>query len=208
MTTSSFVHSVWAVGLLVGFCLIGVAFAAGLGQRRNLLFWRRVKLVSTTLTVIGLVLLLLNFEKTVREMTNPKDYVLNAFIDLKFYLANRIASACGGQPKSEQAKLTCFDVLNIDRQVSFLNLREAKELALITNWQRNPEIDELVAEVNRRVEHINPAIREMGSTTILDPMVRVNLLMLCVLLVIISLAGSIGEAAFQFAQARLQARSS
>src|SRR5258708_31458105 len=108
--------------------MISVALYAGLRQRKNLLYWRRIKLASSLFAAVGLMLFLLNFEKTVRDAigAKSKEYLYAEFIDLKFYITSQVDGACAHEKDSHQAALTCFDLRNIDRQLIRPDLPDAK----------------------------------------------------------------------------------
>jgi hypothetical protein len=203
-STSIFIYIVIGISLTVSVGLIGLGLWAGLTQRKDLVFWRTMKLYSSCLGLVGLLLLLVNFEKTVRDAIGgkSKEYAYAEFIDLKFFVTLHVSSVCAHEKESQEAELHCFDVKNIDLQVLSDNLRDSKPYRLIVNWQKNPKIDEFIEEVNRRLEALNRTIPVAASEeSFLGTQTRINLLIISVLLVIFALAGSIGEAAYQLRQA-------
>ncbi|PYV64598.1 MAG: hypothetical protein DMG97_34440 [Acidobacteria bacterium] len=89
--------------------------------------------------------------------------------------------------------------------MSWLDLRDGRPFHTVVNWQHNPDIDEFIKEVNRRLDDINaniPAARAAESFLSVER--RIKVLMIALILIILSLAGSIGEAAYQLAQAQTQ----
>jgi hypothetical protein len=151
--------------------------------------------------VIGLILLALNFEKTVRDWIGgrSREYALAGYVDLKFFIAREMATACAHEKENEEAKLTCFDIKNIDNGISPLHVRHWQPYLLIENWQKNPHIEGIIDGTNRYLHRINSALPSAASALsfVSDPG-KTDILILSMILVVVSLAGSIGEAAFQY----------
>lgn len=205
--TSLLIYIVWIVAIAIASIMIAWALYSGLHQRKDLVYWRKIKLGSAGFAIVGLFLFLMNFEKTVRDSIGAKnkEYNYAAFVDLKFYVLNQLITACARDKDGRQAELTCFDLRNVDKGLSWGDVRDGKPLHTVVNWQHNPDIDEFVSEVNRRLDDINahnPVARAAESFLSVDS--RIKVLMTALILMILSLAGSIGEAAYQLAQARTQ----
>ena len=186
--------------LAVALVAIGIALGLGFSRKGSLLRWRWAKFISAILGSIGIVMLLFNFEKTVRDIVvkNTRDYVFEEFVDIKFFIAQKLILACSKDQAVEQNKLTCFDYRNIDGQVSLLHVRAPIAFNKIVNWQRNPAIDDFVSELNRRLEIINQAFPVLvEDRSIISNEARINMVAIAILLVIGAVACSAGEAAYQ-----------
>ncbi len=206
--TSLLIYIVWIVAIAIALTMIGIALYAGLRQKKDLVYWRTIKLGSAVFAIVGLLLFLMNFDKTVRDSigAKAKEYNYAAFVDLKFYVLNQVDAACAREKESRQAELTCFDLRNVDKGLSWLDLRDGRPFHTVVNWQHNPDIDEFIKAVNRRLDDINANIpAAQAAESFLSVERRINVLMIALILIIMSLAGSIGEAAYQLAQARTQA---
>jgi len=180
--------------------MIGGALWLGLRRQWSQFDWRVTKLLSALLGAVGIAMLLANFEKTTYDslIDKSKRYAFAEFLDTKFFIAHSLSIACARDQGIEKNRLTCFDYKNIDGQVSSFWVRNSIPFKEITNWQRNPEIDEFVVEVNRRLKNINDAMPPFEeSTEIISDTYRAHFLILSAFLVTIAIAGSVGEAAFQ-----------
>jgi hypothetical protein len=207
-----FVYSQWVV--IVGFAasLIGLALWKGYSRAKTLVFWRGVKLASALLGTVGIALLLVRIDSDTREQFSgeARNILLLEFIDAKAYLAEHTAELCATQtPPGEilhsQAN-TCWDLKNIDAQVSVINIRDIKQFRPIKNWQNNPAIADIITEINRRIQYMNGLFpRDEDRFSLLDDNARLWLLFGACVLLVLAVSGSVGEAAYQFVDARARA---
>jgi hypothetical protein len=118
--TPHFILSLWGLTLAIAFGAIAWGAYAGLRQQYDLIFWRRVKLSSSCLGVIGLALLLLNLEKTVRDTIGgrSKELALVYFYETKFFTTQYVSIVCCHKNDSLEARNDCSDVRNADNIVS------------------------------------------------------------------------------------------
>jgi hypothetical protein len=191
-------------GVFALFC-IGRALYLGLTQRYGLLFWRKIKLASSLFAVIGLVLLILNFEKVVRDTVGGKsrDYAFAEFVDLKFYIARELALLCANADKSPEAQRNCDEAINLDKYARPHHIRNSTKYGRMQHWDGNDATVQLVENANRYFARIDSALPAAALTeSFIDDDKRMGLLVLAIILVILSIAGSVGEAAFQLAQTR------
>jgi hypothetical protein len=198
--TQMVIYGFWIFAVVFALTLIGSALLVGLRGEWSVSRWRMIKLFSALLGAVGIVMLLLNFEATVRNaiVEKGKEYAFAEFLDLKFFITQAVVLACAKDQTIERNRLTCFDFKNIDGQVSSYWVRTSKGINKITNWQYNSGIEEFVAEVNRRLAYINNALPPADEDReIVSSKTRIDLLMLAVLLVTTAIAGAVGDAAFQ-----------
>lgn len=198
--TNFVIYGFWIAASILAAVSIGGALHLGLRGKGTLLDWRIAKLCSGLLGVSGIAMLLLSFESATRKMVveNGKDYAYAEFLDLKFFVMSTLTLACAKDQTIEQNRLTCFDYENIDRQMSSYWVRHSLPIGKIVNWQRNPEIEQFVMEVNGRLERINHALPPLGENREIVPGdTRITLSMIAVILVIAAVAGAVGDAAFQ-----------
>jgi hypothetical protein len=207
ISTNAFIIWYWVITLTIAIGLIGGAAIKGWRDGcEKLVWWRGVKLISSAIGVVGLILLLLNFETLVREMSSrSKAFVDDEFLEAKFYATHLKAVACSKDMSEAKARNECFDFTNIDNQISFARLREGREFSTITNWQRNPALTEAITTLNRKLAFINSAVASANERQFLAFDMRLSVAMLSTILVIVAVAGSIGDATYQYRQARLRA---
>jgi hypothetical protein len=185
-----------ALAIAVG--LIGTSVYLGLKGKGTLAEWRGAKFVATLVGFIGFLLLLTNFDKTLRDVfVKTRELAYRDFVDLKLLVSNKVAIACVNEDQSQETKNHCFDYQNIDKQILFQILEDKKTFSLIKNWQGVPSLQPFVDEVNRRLVAINEAIVTARDADSVVDEYKINILMLALLLVAGSLAGSAGEAAYQ-----------
>ncbi len=197
-----FILTVCGIIAIVAGGTIGWAVSeARKGNPEHLVFWRSVKLVSAILGIIGLVILAVNIEKTVRDTVGGKarEYVFREFFDLKLYTAKHVSIVCSRENDSTEAKYECGDARNIDNALTSLNIRDFTPYGPF-NWPRLPSQDtkKFMDEVNRRVSFINGAMPTAATAdSFLSDEQRINFLFVAALVVVLALAGSIGESLYQ-----------
>jgi len=194
---------------VLALCLIGFAVYVARKRTKGVLLWRRIKLASAVCGTVGLVLFFVNFEKTLRDTISvrARNFAYAEFIDLKLLVAERVSIACAHTQDGRQAALTCSDLKNIDEElVSQVVRDDTHPFAAVVNWQKNPDIDQFVKEVNARLAIINQAIPAGAEAhSFLSDEDRIGLMFLSAIFVIAALAGSIGEATFQLVRFRIEA---
>jgi hypothetical protein len=68
----------------------------------------------------------------------------------------------------------------------------------VSNWQRNPDIEEFVSQVNNRIVGINSLMMTSADRNLdIAEATRANLFVVAALLLLAATAGSVGETAFQ-----------
>lgn len=205
MSINIFVYGFWtiALGLAVGV----ISFAAITAYKstpiatRN---WRIVKVISSILGLVGLVLLLLNFEQLVRDIIigKSRSYAQIEFYEAKFLITHRKSLACAKDMSTDRAKSTCADFENIDQLISADKLRSGSAFGLIRNWQKNPELDQTILELNEHLTDIDRSLRVTSWESAFSDIARIRIAMISVILVILGIAGSIGESIFQYRQTK------
>jgi hypothetical protein len=208
MATSLYVVFLWGVVLIIALGGIGFATYSGLSLRYDLLFWRKAKLFSSFLGVVGLALLLVNLEKTVRDTVAlpSKAFVLGLFYDTKFLTKQFVTTVCSHENDSEEAKRHCSDATNLDNHLNPVNIWDLRSYAPInypTFWETNRDVSEdyrnILRRVNDRFSLIRMALPAANETSFLSENDRIALLVVSAILVSAALSGSIGEAAYQLA---------
>src|SRR5262249_34841319 len=125
---------------------------------------------------------------------------LNArFIELKFYTTFLKAVACSGDQSSREAQNECFDFRNIDNQVGEQILRSGR-LTPPKNWQANPNLEPVIEQVTRSFESMNSALPFANEPALLSYKTRVLVGIFGLILGIVALSLSIGEATYQWRQ--------
>lgn len=200
------IYSQWVIVLGGGICLISFALFCGWRKTKSLEFWRRIKLYSALLGAVGIGMLLVNIDSSTRAVFTGKarDELLLNFIDTKAFIATKMAALCSA-PTTEtlhSRENTCWDVKNIDGQISIINVRDLKPFAPIKNWQSNPKLNELISGVNSRIAYMNGTMpREEDRFILLGDMARLSVMFWAAVLLVLAVSGSVGEAAFQYRDA-------
>jgi hypothetical protein len=190
--TLELVAAVVAIGLIVTSVWLGLKGKGTMAQ------WRGIKFFAALVACIGFLLLLTNFDKTLRDVfVKTRELAYRDFVDLKLLVSNRVAIACVNEDESQETRNRCFDYRNIDRQLLLYNLENKKTFSLIKNWQGVPSLQPFVDEVNRQLETINREIVSSRDADGIFDTYKTDILMLALFLVAGSLAGSAGEAAYQ-----------
>jgi hypothetical protein len=200
------VYVLWGFSAVVGVVIIGGAFFAGMSKKRpySLIFWKRVKLISAVLSTISLVLFILSFEQLVRGVLQPgsKEWADDRFLELKLEVMLEKATACAKDDAKSQAM--CGLWKNIDNGFHVDLIRAGHKLAKISDWQRGAGISSEVQEkINRTIETINGSVRIASLRPMFSSENRIWIAVFAAYLLIFAVAGSVGEAAFQYRQAQL-----
>src|SRR6266699_1830305 len=110
------VYVVWALSALCAFGLIGLALYSGMRDQNpaSLLFWRRVKLGSALLGIVGLALLVISFDQLIHDniRNQGREYSADRFLEAKLILAHQLAIFCS--QTSPEAKTACGEIRNVD----------------------------------------------------------------------------------------------
>jgi hypothetical protein len=219
------VYSVWLIAAVLSLLLIGLAIARGYSKKSQLTLvdWRGIKLVATLFGCVSLFLFVLSFDQLVRgsSQSESEAYLDDRFYELKLITADEKATACSRS--DEDSKNLCTAWKNIDAGFQIDYLREGKELSQISDWQafclrqdeqkrcsfpekqdeqkrclipekRREQVDRLVCQINRTVPRA-------AARLILRPEARLSIALVATLTLIFSIAGSVGEAAYQLRQA-------
>jgi hypothetical protein len=207
MSFSTFVYTAWIVIGVLALVLVVAALTLGLLHKFSVKFWRKVKLATALLGVFGLFFLLINFERIARDtfFEEAKHLSFLEFLDMKFFIAQSTAKACLTPSRRE----ACDYMRNLDGVMSFIDMRDFNELPTIENWTFDSSLDDFVSDVNSRVDAINLFMPTKNRYyKILSTESRIIITLFGVLCIIIAMAGSVGDAAFQLADANAQERRS
>lgn len=198
------VYVIWTVTGVLATWSIRSALRAGLNNANKpaLLFWRRVKLGSAVLGVVGLGPLLLSLDQLVRDSTRvqSREYSMDRFYEAKFLLAHQLAVTCGRD--SRDAQEGCKDLQNIDNGFNMITVRDGVQLSPVTTWQRRPAVEPIAERLNSLVADINRTSPAGVDRSLLSVERRIQVAWFAAMLVTLAIAGSVGEAAFQLRQAK------
>jgi hypothetical protein len=208
MDSSGFILLFWCLALLIAVIAIGWSIYKGLNQRYDLLFWRTIKFYASCLGILGLVLLLLNMEKTIRDSIGGKNREL-AFVNLyetRFFTTQYVSATCAHKEENKQAATDCDEARNADRLVSssfILNNQFYPTLGYTQIQYRSKETEAFIQKVNKRLSYINTLMPEAANTgSFFSDDTRIKFFLLASILLSLSIAGSIGESAYQLKQAQ------
>lgn len=203
MNSSGFIFLFWCLALLIAVIAIGWSTYEGLNQRYDLIFWRTIKFYASCLGILGLVLLLLNMEKTIRDSIGgkSKELALINLYETRFFTTQYVSTTCAHKDENRQAAIDCGEAINADNLVrsSFiLNNQLYPTLGYQQMQYRSKETDAFIHEVNKRLSSINTLIPEAanGGSFFSDD-TRTKFFLLASILLSLSIAGSIGESAYQ-----------
>jgi hypothetical protein len=203
LTVNTFVYGFWIIGALLAIVVIPLfALKAWRSGSDQALLWRGVKVMASALGLVGLFLLLLNFEQVVRSsvVDDSKEYALTTFLEAKFIITKETSVACSKDMANQQARLTCGDFQNIDNQISFIKLRDDMGFGQLTNWQNNPVLDPVIRQLNTYLANIDQTRRAFRAPRTFSFESRFGITLISTLLVILAIAGSLSESIFQFRQ--------
>jgi hypothetical protein len=204
-----FVYGFWTFAGLIAVGVIGGAFIFGIrdGNPSSITFWRFIKLASSVLSIVGLVLLLVSFEQTVRDSmrAGSKEWVQDRFLEVKFIIERERAVACARQDTSSQDACKLLD--NINNGIVIDYIRSGRGISLVTDRQLGNKLPiSWQKDLNRVIEQMNGSITLAASKPTFSIETRIRIAMLAVIVLILSLAGSVGEAAYQYRQAKTTTR--
>jgi hypothetical protein len=196
----TFVYGGW---LIVGAVLIVSVIAAlifGLRGKGTLVQWRLVKLFSAMAGAFGVFFLMLNFETLVRAnfVGDPTPAQILTYVHTKFLVAKRLATDCGTKPINAAQERVCSDLSTIMDLISYIPVRDGKEIDKIDTPNRAPELSKFLSALNLSIDQTNmyaPNKEDLYKTLPRDS--RVMLTLLAGFLLSLAVAGSVGEAAFQ-----------
>ncbi|MCK1354638.1 hypothetical protein IVB56_27210 [Bradyrhizobium sp. CW7] len=202
-----------AIGILASTCVvIGLALYVGLLGRGSLVLWRTMKLYSVLVGVISLVLLALAFDKTVRDATaqQQRDYANREFVKLRLRVKDEIDDSCNDIAKSRDCKSLMAFQSSIEQAYLGGNSQlDPSTLGMIEFYMRGDKIVGIdpTYQLGQMVLNINAAIGIAANAEKRWENVRRWVLLSGLLVLSFSVAGSVGEAAFQLAQARAARKS-
>jgi hypothetical protein len=126
-----FVYAQWLIFIALAIVSVGTAMFFGWRGRGTLVFWRKVKVMSSLLGLIGLFFLLLNLESSARQSVDARNIQFLEFLDVKIRLTQKIGEWCKRGEQDEQGKLTCFDLHNMDNIINFVTVRDGTQLRAV-----------------------------------------------------------------------------
>jgi hypothetical protein len=198
---------------LIYMAVAGVLIVGGVGWMlykglrdsniKSMPYWRRIKLLSALLGVVGLLLFILGFESLVQSAfrQGSKDWMEDNFYAAKLLLAHERAVACA---KSDAlSKDACANLNNINNGLNLDVMRQGRETSLVTDWQLGTSLSkDFQTAMNRLLQASNDGVRLGTTRPMLPTDVRINVAIIATLLLIISVAGSVGEAAYQYTMSK------
>jgi hypothetical protein len=197
----------WVFAFVSALILIPwVGAMAWRGTPAHALFWREVKLISAFLALVGFFLLTLSFEAVMRStaVDPAREYVNNSFIELKFDISLRAAIECSKDQSVLDNRNHCFDYTNLSGIIDNHWRSKATTFTPVTNWQGNPALQPSIHKVNSYLDSIYAARRGYSAEPIFSVKTRLFIVAISVLLVLLSVAGSLGESVYQYRQTRNQ----
>ncbi len=208
----SFVLGYWIFVSVFSFILISSSLYVGLRKKFGIIFWREAKLISSIIGSVGIVSLLISFDSSTHEQFGTRSIQLakEELLDTKFLVAEYLHDHCPSGVIAGEDKNTCFDFKNIDRQLSMSVLGDAiehsRKLKNVENLPKNPVLSDQnntndpyspLNTINSRINLINGLMKTEYKTPVVSDEEKLNFSMFSILFVVIALAGTVGEAAFQ-----------
>jgi hypothetical protein len=185
----------WIVTL--GLLLVSTATALVLGWRGNfdLRTWRYIKLISTLLGAVGVVVFLSNFELTITKSTadESEHRRLLEFIETKSRILEKIALSCGDR-QSE----VCNLALSANGVTSYIDIRDGKDFQSVGPMPSDAGGQAFADDIRQRIRDMNESLAFTRDVrTVLSNSNREALLFVGQICIVLALAGSAGETAFQ-----------
>ena len=196
----TFIYAAWGVVILLAVIVVCGAFYAGWQRLWGEVFWRKAKVGASVLAMVGIGLLLLNFDISTRAIwkDSAQELLLLEFIEARVNIATSMAALCSETAGLPDGKNTCWDLKNIDGQLSSLNPRDRKHYQHIKHWQNNPRIEEAGERANRQIDWMNQMMfTDADRYQIVPKRDRPTVLFIVAILLVLSTGGSVGEAVFQ-----------
>lgn len=199
MSLPDFVYGVSAFVGALALCLVGLAFFLGYRKVGSTRRWRCIKLVSNFAGLVGIGLLLMNFEATLRQgfSGGPTMDAVLTFIEAKTQVLEEMAVTCGDQARTNAERL-CADLRHMHRLQHYTSVRDGKPLPLLREDQYSSEARPFLKRLNAAIEQVNLfAKRPEDQWELVSREGKSKLLLGAALFLALAVAGSIGEAAFQ-----------
>lgn len=170
--------------------------------------WRLIKVICTFCGLVGFGILVVSFEQFLRstEVSDAEKFITKNFLQAKIFLAEGTALFCARASVDPSFNPTCNDMRNFDSSVSFVTLFEGLPFEALVNSRNDQNLDATISQVNYNLNMINEANRGFGMKPMFRNDTRMLLSIFSMLLVLVATTGSVGEAIFQFQQARRDAR--
>jgi hypothetical protein len=204
----------WGFAILLATIAIPLTLrAAWRAQPSALLNWRGVKAFSTFLGLIGFFLLALNFEQTVRASLtdDARRSIQSAFLSMKFKVLYERSIACSRAQFDERAGQACFDFTYLDEAIDIYRDLQGP-FKTLSPWRRNivsgggiqrvDDIGTVLSQVNNSLENMQNSWAAFELSPILKFEVRFWMSLVSLILVLIAVAGSLGESIYQYKQTR------
>lgn len=204
MSVSSFAYGVWALVGAIALSIATLATVLGYMKVGSLVTWRSIKLASNFSGLIGIGLLLMNFETQIRRGFSGEismDAALT-FIEVKTLVLEEMAAKCSDRVQPEAERL-CTDLRHIHSLQHYAYVRDSKPLPLLREDQYSTAAHPFLKRVNTAIEQINMfAKRPEDQWELISTKSRPKVLLCAAILLALAVAGSVGEAAFQLRLAR------
>jgi hypothetical protein len=200
------VYFAWTFVGIVAIGSVGGSIYLGYSGYRDLVFWRRIKLASTVLGVIGIAFLMLNAEAMLRSGyyhgLTPSSILI--FTDVRFEVAEKVPEICARYGQTSKA---CEGALKVQRSLEWprLNIHSA----WVEEYDKTryaPELDKFLDDVNGKIGWLQHHLKTPEAYWTPSTDARVLIFFLAAIVLALALGGSAGEAAFQLQQAESDAR--
>jgi hypothetical protein len=206
MVLPTFIYSAWAGIGLLAVVLVGWNLYRGYNGKGTLIEWRATKLRSTLISAVGIFLLLLNFETVMRHgfSGDPTPQAVLSFVHAKARVLEEMSIRCG---KGLEDNRPCSDLRQINGILAFPYVVEGKKFPILQKDQWAPELSAFMDDLKKVTDGANLFVRNPDDQwELLSRDARSKLLLLAAVLLVIALAGSVGEAAYQLRLAKVQGR--
>ncbi len=195
METSGWVYSIWAGISLLAVTTVAVALFSGYRGIGTPILWRKIKLAASLSGLCSIAFLMITFDALARRtfVERPLDGRMYANTQLRFIVLSKLAATCS--PSSQDR--ACLQLRELDSKLS--RFIWVGEMARLDVTKYDPGLDSLVGEVNLIIDMagLNTAAPIYIATSSQG---RLGLFFTGAILLVLAVAGSVGEAAFQLNQ--------
>lgn len=220
ITPRTIVFFFWALAFVLAVVIISLALRqAWKGTPADMLSWRVIKAGSALLGLVGFFLLALNLEGLVRSSLadEAKRYIQHQFLTIRFVTLYERAVACAKDQSNNPARLACSDFTYLDERLSAYWLLQLEgPFERIAPWRPGIEqpsgivpvhgIGTVLNQVNSVLESMQFSLKGFGFPVILNFETRFWILFFSLVLVLLAVGGSVGEAVYQLKQTWNQER--
>jgi len=202
MTTNDFfiiLFGIFSVTVIISICVF--LYKSYRDDENKILWWRGVKLTGAILGTVGLFLTILSLERSLRDFNaHSRQYQLEQYIELKIFTSYTRAVSCSAEMNNALRKMECAEFSALDARVGPWILRQKMDIEPASFMKENEQVKSIYSKAKRYLNDIYNAQRHANEEPVLGSEARIKVTLVAIVLLVVSLGISVGEAGFQFFQ--------